>query len=96
MTLGQRRISTIGVDLQDTSKAVQMRPGSLCLAIGGIDLGDHRWVAAVPRPIVAGIGPDLAGLGLFATRLEHGRDGLVSEQPLGSSQSLEDMTAQGG
>ena len=72
-----------------------MRLGALGLAIGSLYLGDHERVTAVPRSIIAGIGPDLAGLRLLASGFEHGRGGLIGEQSIGSSQSLEDMIAHG-
>jgi hypothetical protein len=72
-----------------------MHLGPRGLAIGGIDIGDHRRITATPWPIIAGIGPDLAGLRSLAPGIEHGSGGLVGKQPLGSSQSLEDVVAQG-
>jgi hypothetical protein len=72
MTPGKRGIGTIAVDLQDAGKACEMRLGALGLAIASVDIGDHRRITATPWPVIAGIGPDLAGLGLLPTRLEHG------------------------
>jgi len=72
-----------------------MRFGSLGLAIGSVDIGSHRRITAAPWPIVAGIGPDLTGLRSPSTGIEDRRGGLVGEQPLGSSQSLKDVIANG-
>lgn len=95
MTPGQRGVGTIAINLQDARKAVQMRFWSLGFAIGSVDIGHQRRITAAPWPVVAGIGPDLAGLRSLAPWVEHRRRGLVGEQSLGSSQSLEDVIAQG-
>lgn len=68
-----------------------MRHRTLCLAIGRIDIGGRRWIAPAPWPVVAGIGPELAGLGTTAPRIEHRRRGLVSEQSRRTLQPLERM-----
>ncbi len=93
--LGERGVSAIAIDLQDAGKIAKMGIGPLCLAIRGIDVGDHRRMAAAPRPIIAGIGPYLARLGPPTPRIEHRRGGLVGEQPFASSEPFEDMIAQG-
>lgn len=54
---GKRRIAAIAVNLQDAGEIPEMRLWPLCLAIGGIDIGDDRRVSPAPWPIVAGIGP---------------------------------------
>ncbi len=53
---------------------------SLRLAIGGIDVRHAGRVGATPGAIVTRIGPQLAGLGLPASRIEHRRRRLVSKQ----------------
>ena len=72
-----------------------MRLGALGLAIGSVDIGHQRRVTTTPWSVIAGIGPDLAGLRSLPSRLEHRRGGLIGKQSLGSSQSLEDVVAQG-
>lgn len=52
----QRGIGTIAVNLRDPCKALEMRLGPLSLAIGNIDISNHRQVTAAPWPIVASIG----------------------------------------
>ena len=94
MTPGKRGVGAIDIDLQDACKALEMRLRSLGLAIGSVDIGYHWRITTAPWPVIAGIGPDLAGLGLLPPRLEHGRGGLVGKQPLGASQSVEDVVAQ--
>jgi hypothetical protein len=56
-TLGERGVAAIAIDLQDAGELAEMRLGPLALAIGSVDLGDHRRIIAAPRAIIAGIGP---------------------------------------
>ena len=77
------------------AKSPRWASGRSRLAVGGIDIGDHRRIAAAPRAIIAGVGPELAGLGPPAPRIEHRCGRLVGEQSLGSSQPFQDMIAQG-
>jgi|FEC22Drversion2_1045045.scaffolds.fasta_scaffold01102_4 hypothetical protein len=67
-----------------------MSDQSLGLAIGGVDESHAGRIAAAPRPIIPGIGEELAGLGPSASRIEHRRRRLVREQPnsLGEAFSL--------
>lgn len=74
---------------------VGARFGSLGLAISSVDIGDHGRVTAAPRSVSAGIGPDLTDPRSPAPGIEDRCRGLISEQPLGSSQSLEDVIVQG-
>ena len=93
-SLGQRSVATIAVDLQDAGEVAQMRFGALRFTVSGINIGNHRRIIATPGPVIAGIGPQLAGLGPPAPGIEHWRGGLVGEQPLRSSQSVENVIAQ--
>ena len=81
-SLGKRGVAAIAIDLQDAGEVAEVRLGPLALAIGGVDIGDHRRIIAAPWSIVARIGPDLAGLGPAAPRIEHRRRGLIGEQAL--------------
>src|SRR5690606_17987855 len=90
----ERSVAAIAVDLQDAGKIAEVGVGPLRLAVGGIDIGDHRRIVAAPRAIIAGIGPYLAGLGAPTPGFEHRRGGLVGEGPGRSSQTLEYMIAQ--
>jgi len=92
---GQGSIAAKAIDLQDAGEVTEMGLGPLALAVSGIDIGHHRRIFAAPWSIVAGIGPELAGLGPTAPGIEHRRRRLVGEQPLGSSQSLQDVISQG-
>src|SRR5580658_3684013 len=61
--LGQRLVSAIAIDLEDSGEAGQMRYGPFMFAVGLVDIGDARQLRAAPGPIVTGIGPELASLG---------------------------------
>ena len=91
---GQRVIPGISIHLQDAVKAPQNvhRMGSTaprCLAgecrhspkRGRIGEDDCRGIRAIPAAIIPGQRPEIAGLGLAGSRLQHGRSGLVHEQP---------------
>jgi hypothetical protein len=54
---GERGIAAVAIDLQYACEVAEMSLGPLALAIGGIDVGDHRRIIAAPWAIVAGIGP---------------------------------------
>ncbi len=54
----------------------------LGLAVGRIDIGDARWVASVPWSVIAGVGPELPGLGLAAAGIPY-----VREERLGGLRS---------
>ena len=59
------QIAAIAIDLQDVGKIAEMDLGALRrfgeaqdrLAIGGIDIGDHRRIAAAPWSVIAGPSP---------------------------------------
>ena len=80
--LGEHAIAAIAVDLQDAVEAGEMGDRPLGLAVGRVDVGDARRIGAAPWPIVARIGPELAGLGAAASGIEHRRRRLVGEQLL--------------
>jgi hypothetical protein len=75
---GERHIA-IAVNLEHAPEAGEVLDRSLGLAIGSIEVGDGWRIGAASWPIVAGIGPELAGLGLASYEIEHGCGGLVGE-----------------
>jgi hypothetical protein len=87
--LGQGSVSAVAVNLQDALEAGQMLGRPPMLAIGGVDVDRRRRIAACKRPLVAGITPELAGLGAAAAGIEHGSGRLVSEQLGGGLEVLE-------
>ena len=54
---GERSVAAIAVDLKDACKIREMRLGPFGLAVGGVNIGDHRRVVTAPRPIITSIGP---------------------------------------
>lgn len=94
-TLGQRVITAVAIDLQETAIVPQMRLGALTLAIGRADVGHQWWIIAAPWPVVAGTGPKLSCLRSSAPRLKYGGGGLIRKQTLGSSQLFENVISQG-
>ena len=76
---GERSITAVAVDLQYPGKITQMSLSAFRLAVGGIDISNHRRVAPTPWAIIAGIGPELTGLGPAAPRIKHWRSRLVGE-----------------
>jgi hypothetical protein len=77
---GEGTVSGIAVDLQDPTEALKMGHGTLGLAIGRVDISDGRRRRPAPRSVVAGIGPELTGLGPTAAGIEHRRGRLVGEE----------------
>ena len=71
-------VSRVAVDLQHAGKSGEMLERSLLTAIGLVDIGDRRRIAAAPGSIVAGIGPELAARDLPGR--EHRHDRLVGKQ----------------
>lgn len=63
-------------------------------AVRGEDISDRRRGGPGPGPVVAGIGPELAGPGPSASRIEHRRGGLVGEQLAGGAQMHEQALVQ--
>jgi len=59
----ERAIAGIAVDLQDAPEALEMGGRALGLAVRRVDIGDCRRRRSAPRPIVARVCPELAGLG---------------------------------
>lgn len=86
-------VAGIAVDLEHAGEAPEVLGGSLAFPVGRIDVGDCGWIGAAPRSVVAGVSPELAGLGPAASRLEHRRSGLVGEQPGAALQVGEEMIA---
>src|SRR3954452_8405949 len=78
--LGHHTIAGISVDLQDSLEAGQMRNRPLGLAIWRVDVDDYGRIGAAPRPIVACIGPELAGFGAAATGIENRRRRLIRKE----------------
>ena len=74
---GERGIAAIAIDLQDTGEVAEVRFCPLALAIGGIDIGNHRRIIAAIWSIITGIGPQLPRLGPPAPRIQHRRRCLV-------------------
>jgi hypothetical protein len=57
-----------------------MRDRPLGFPVGSVDIDDARRIGPAPGAIVAGISPELAGLGAPAPGVEHRRRRLVGEQ----------------
>lgn len=57
-----------------------MREVAIALPIGSVAVDDGGRIRAAPGPVVAGIGPDMPGLGLAAAGVEDRRGVLVGEQ----------------
>jgi hypothetical protein len=72
-----------------------MRGGTLVLAVGLVDIGDARRLGTAPGPVVADIGPQLAGLGLALARIEHRRAPLVGEELVRTLQDVEQSLVDG-
>ena len=70
--IGQRIIGDVAVDLQDAAEAGEMANRVLAAATRRIEIGHGRRVGAAPWPIIARDGPQVAGLGAAAPRIEHG------------------------
>ena len=77
--------AAVAVDLQDAGEAGQMRRRSLALAILGIDIGHRRRCGPLPGSVIDRIGPQPAGLGPAAPRIEHRQRRVVGED-LGRAQ----------
>lgn len=77
---GEHAIAAITVDLQDSGIACEMSDRTFGLSVRRLDIGDARRIGSLPWPAIAGIGPELACLGLAASGIEHRRSGLVSEE----------------
>jgi hypothetical protein len=78
--LRQRPVDAVAVHLQHALEAREMLDRLLGLAIGGIDISDSRRIGPAPRSVVAGVGPELAGLGSASAGVEHRQGGFVREQ----------------
>lgn len=61
-------------------EAGEMGARPLGLAVGRVDVGHARRIAAAPGAIIARISPKLPGLGASTSRIEHRRRRLVGEQ----------------
>ncbi len=68
---------------------------TLGLAVGCVDVGDRGRIGTAPRSIIAGIGPELAGLGSASIGIEDGCGSLVGEQLGRTSQMFEKPLVQG-
>jgi hypothetical protein len=77
---GKLWIGVVAIDLQDALEAGKMAEQPLGFAVGCIDIGDAGRIETAPRPVVGGIGPELAGLGAPSTGIEHRHRRLVGEQ----------------
>src|SRR5690606_21624175 len=78
--LGERAVAAIAIDLQHALEAGQVGHRPLGLAIGGVDIRHAGRIGATPGSVVAGVGPELPGLGPAAAGIEHRRASLVGEQ----------------
>ena len=76
----ERAITGVAVDLHSAAKAFEVGDGTLGLAIGRVHVSDGRRRWSAPRPIITGIGPELASLGSAAAGIEHRRGGLIGEE----------------
>src|SRR3954470_16769548 len=65
---------------RSSTEWLRMRGGTLCRAIGRVDVGHPGRIGPTPGSIVPRIGPELARLGAAAARIEHGCGGLVRKQ----------------
>ena len=77
---GQSVVSSVAVDLEDAVEAVEEVLGMFAAAPGRIEVDHAGRISSAPGAVVAGQGPQPAGLRLAAARIEHRRPGLVHEQ----------------
>nr|OAP91117.1 hypothetical protein A4U53_28170 [Rhizobium leguminosarum] len=76
----QRAIAAVAVDLQNADEAFEMGHRTLGLAIRRVDIDDTGRGGALPRPVVAGIRPELPSFGLSPSRIENRGCRLVGEE----------------
>lgn len=88
IALGQRPVSGVAVDLQDSDEALKVAQWLFSLAVGCIEIGDARWSDPAPGPVVTHVGEQLAGLRPPPARIEHRRSRLVGEELVGCLQPL--------
>src|SRR2546425_4666232 len=80
LRIGERVIGNIAVDLEGAAEAGEMAHGVLTAATRRIEIGHRRWVGAAPWSIIACDGPQVAGFGAAAPRIEHRTSRFVGEQ----------------
>jgi hypothetical protein len=56
---GQHLVAAVAIDLADAAEAGEMSDRPFRLAVGSIDIDDAGWIGAAPRPVIAGISPEL-------------------------------------
>ena len=88
---GEYAIASIAIDLQRAAEAFEMSGGTLRLAIGCVDVSDSRRRRSAPRPIIPGVGPELAGLGTTAAWIEHWRRRLIGKELGRAAQLVEQL-----
>ena len=93
--ISQRLVGGVAVHLKDAVEPGQWLDGMLGAAAGGVEIGDRRWIAAAPWPVVAGDRPEVAGFGSLASRIEHRCASLVHEQLGRAFEMLEQPLTQG-
>src|SRR5947209_2312150 len=79
--------SGITVNLQNATKSFEVGGGSLRLAIGTVKVDGCRRIGPTPRPIVARIDPQSAGLGATAAGIQH-RDRRVVGEDFGRAKHV--------
>ncbi len=67
----QRAIAVIAVYLKNADEAVEMGHRTLGFAIRRVDIDDAGRIGSLLRPVIAGIRPELAGLGFAPSRIKN-------------------------
>src|SRR5204862_7670560 len=77
--LGKGAIAGIAIHLQSSPEALEMGDWPLGLATGRVDISNQRRPRSAPGSIIAGVGPELTGLGASSTGHEYRRRRLIGE-----------------
>src|SRR5215467_413447 len=77
---GQLLVHGVAIDLQHAGEALYEGDGVLAASTGGIAVGDGRRRRSSPGAIIASNCPQVAGLGLAASGIEHRATRLVGKQ----------------
>jgi hypothetical protein len=79
--IGERVVGGVTVDLQDAGEARELLDRMLGAPAQRVEIGNRGRVGPFPGSVIAGDRPEVAGLGLPPTGIEHRSLGLVHEQP---------------
>jgi len=88
-------VGDIAVDLQRAGEACEMAHGVFASASRRVHIGDGRRIGSTPGPDVSGDGPEIAGLGLAAARIEHGAARLVGKELSGALEDRDEPIVKG-